>query len=93
MRVFAPNLVREEEVINNHAERIPRFPLFPPPHDIIPGFGGPLRGDAGDAGAGFELIANQVAGAMVEIARRELSLGLVTHAPEYPLGKGRWECG
>jgi creatinine amidohydrolase len=73
MRVFAPNLVREEEVIDDHAERIPRYQLFPPPRDIIPASGVLYAATQGTRERG-ELIANQVVGAMVEIARRELAI-------------------
>ena len=59
-------------MIDDHAERIPRYQLFPPPRDIIPASGvlyAATQGTRERSG----LIANQVVGAMVEIARRELA--------------------
>ena len=60
-------------MIDDHAERIPRYQLFPPPRDIIPASGVLYAATQGTRERG-KLIANQVVGAMVEIARRELSL-------------------
>jgi creatinine amidohydrolase len=72
MRVFAPNLVREDAVIDDHAERIPPYQVFPPPRDIIPASGVLYAATQGTRERG-ELIANQVTSAMVDIARRELA--------------------
>lgn len=71
MRVFAPDLVHEDRVIDDHAERIPRYQLFPPPRDIIPASGVLYAATQGTRERG-ELLANQVVAAMVDIARREL---------------------
>ena len=71
MRVFAPDLVREDQVIDDHAERIPKYQLFPPPRDIIPATGVLYAATQGTRERG-ELIADQVVAAMVDIARREL---------------------
>jgi creatinine amidohydrolase len=70
MRVFAPELVRDDLVVDDHAERIPRYQIFPPPADIIPKSGVLYAATQGTRERG-QLIVDQVVRSMVEIARRE----------------------
>ncbi len=71
MRALVPDQVREDQVIDDHAERIPTYQVFPPPPDIIPASGVLYTATQGTRERG-EMIVDQVVGAMVEIARREL---------------------
>ncbi len=71
MRALVPDQVREDQVIDDHAERIPTYQVFPPPPDIVPASGVLYTATQGTRERG-EMIVDQVVGAMVEIARREL---------------------
>lgn len=71
MRVFAPELVRDDQVLDDQAERKPNYQVFPPPPDIIPRSGVLYKATHGTRARG-EMIVDQVTAAMVEIARSEL---------------------
>lgn len=71
MRVFAPELVRDDLVVDDQAERKPNYQVFPPPQDIIPASGVLYKATEGTRERG-EMVATQVIDAIVAIARREL---------------------
>lgn len=58
-------------IFDDHAERIPRYQVFPPPRDIMPASGVLYAATQGTRERG-ELIVNQVVAAMADIARQEL---------------------
>ncbi|MEW6229722.1 MAG: creatininase [Bacillota bacterium] len=73
MLYFAPGLVREKEIIDDQAQRIPKYSVFPPPPDIIPKSGVLYKATYATREKG-EKIAREVVEKIVEIAKHELSL-------------------
>lgn len=71
MLYFAPELVREDKIIDDQSERIPTYAIFPPPDDIIPKSGVLYKATYASREKGKKL-AKQVVGAIVQIARQEL---------------------
>lgn len=71
MQYFAPELVREDKIIDDQSERKPTYSIFPPPDDIIPKSGVLYKATYASRKKG-EKLAKQVVSAIVRIARREL---------------------
>jgi len=71
MQYFAPELVREDKIIDDQSERVPTYCIFPPPDDIISRSGVLYKPTYASREKG-EKLAEQVVGAIVEIAREEL---------------------
>jgi creatinine amidohydrolase len=71
MQYFAPQLVREDAIIDDQSERIPTYSIFPPPEDIIPKSGVLYKATYASRQKG-EKLAKQVAETIVQIARQEL---------------------
>jgi len=71
MQYFAPELVREDKIIDDQSERVPTYCIFPPPDDIISRSGVLYKATYASREKG-EKLAEQVVGAIVEIAREEL---------------------
>ena len=71
MQYFAPELVREDKIIDDQSERKPTYSIFPPPDDIIPRSGVLYKATYASREKG-EKLAKQVAGTIVRIARQEL---------------------
>ena len=71
MQYFAPELVREDKIIDDQSERKPTYAIFPPPDDIIPKSGVLYKATYASREKGKKL-AKQVVGTIVQIARQEL---------------------
>jgi creatinine amidohydrolase len=71
MQYFAPELVREDKIIDDQSERKPTYSIFPPPGDIIPKSGVLYKATYASREKG-EKLAKQVVGTIVQIARQEL---------------------
>lgn len=71
MQYFAPELVREDKIIDDQSERMPTYSIFPPPTDIIPKSGVLYKATYASREKG-EKLAKQVVGTIVQIARQEL---------------------
>jgi creatinine amidohydrolase len=71
MQYFAPELVREDKIIDDQSERKPTYSIFPPPDDIIPKSGVLYKATYASREKG-EKLAKQVVGTIVQIARLEL---------------------
>ena len=71
MQYFAPDLVREDKIIDDQSERMPTYSIFPPPDDIIPKSGILYKATYASREKG-EKLAKQVVGAIAQIARQEL---------------------
>ncbi len=71
MQYFAPELVREDKIIDDQSERVPTYCIFPPPDDIISRSGVLYKATYASREKG-EKLAKQVVGAIVRIARQEL---------------------
>ena len=71
MQYFAPQLVREDRIIDDHSERMPRYSIFPPPDDTIAESGVLYKATYASREKG-EKLAKQVAATILQIARQEL---------------------
>ena len=71
MQYLAPDLVREDKIIDDQSERMPTYSIFPPPDDIIPKSGILYKATYASREKG-EKLAKQVVGAIAQIARQEL---------------------
>jgi len=71
MQYFAPELVREDKIIDDQSERVPTYSIFPPPDDIISRSGILYKATYASREKG-EKLAKQVVGTIVQIARQEL---------------------
>jgi len=71
MQYFAPELVREDKIIDDQSERMPTYSIFPPPDDIISKSGVLYKATYASREKG-EKLAKQVVGTIVQIARQEL---------------------
>jgi creatinine amidohydrolase len=71
MQYFAPDLVREDEIIDDQSDRKPPYAIFPAPKDIIPASGVLYKATYASKEKGKKL-AKQVAGKIAEIVQREL---------------------
>jgi len=71
MLYFAPELVREDKIIDDQSERQVTYSIFPPPDDIIPKSGVLYKATYASREKG-EKLAKHVVSAIVQIARREL---------------------
>ena len=71
MQYFAPELVREDKIIDDQSERKLTYSIFPPPDDIIPKSGILYKATYASREKG-EKLAKQVVGTIVQIARQEL---------------------
>jgi creatinine amidohydrolase len=74
MQYFAPELVREDRITDDQSERMPRYSIFPPPDDTFAESGVLYRATYASREKG-EKLAQQLADAIVEIAREELGSG------------------
>jgi creatinine amidohydrolase len=70
MQYFAPELVREDKIIDDQSERKPTYSIFPPPGDIVPKSGVLYKATYASREKG-EKLAKQVVGTIVQIAREE----------------------
>ncbi len=70
MQYFAPELVREDKIIDDQSERKVTYSIFPPPDDIVPKSGVLYKATYASREKG-EKLAKQVVGAIVQIAQRE----------------------
>ena len=73
MQYFAPELVREDNIIDDQSDRKPTYSIFPPPDDIIPKSGVLYKATYASREKG-EKLAKQVVDSIVEIALQELGL-------------------
>jgi creatinine amidohydrolase len=71
MQYFAPELVREDRIVDDHAERMPAYSIFPPPDDIIPKSGVPCQATSASREKG-EKLARELVDSIVQIGRQEL---------------------
>lgn len=71
MQYFAPELVREDKIIDDQSDRKPTYSIFPSPPDIIPKSGVLYKATYASREKG-EKIARQVVNRIVEIMRQEL---------------------
>jgi creatinine amidohydrolase len=71
MQYFAPDLVREDKIIDDQSERKPTYSIFPPPEDIIPKSGVLYKATYASREKG-EKLAKQVVDRIVSITREEL---------------------
>jgi len=71
MQYFAPELVREDRIIDDTSERRPTYSIFPPPDDIVPGSGVFYKATYASREKG-EKLAKHIVSKIVQIARREL---------------------
>jgi creatinine amidohydrolase len=71
MQYFAPELVREDKIIDDQSERKPPYSIYPAPEDIIPKSGVLYKATYASRKKG-EKIANQVVDRIVEITGEEL---------------------
>lgn len=74
MQYFAPELVREDRIIDDRSERMPRYSVFPPPDDTIPKSGVLYKATYASREKG-EKLAKHLVDTIVEIAREELGSG------------------
>lgn len=72
MQYFAPELVREDEIIDDQSERKPPYAIFPAPPDIIPESGVLYKATYATREKG-EKLAKQVADRVADIAQEELA--------------------
>ena len=70
MQYFAPELVREDKIIDDQSERKPTYSIFPPPDDIVPKSGVLYKATYASREKG-EKLAKQVVSTIVQIAQRE----------------------
>ncbi len=70
MQYFAPELVREDKIIDDQSERKPTYSIFPPPADIIPASGVLYKATYASAEKG-EKLATQVADRIAAIVAEE----------------------
>ncbi len=68
---FAPELVKEDKIIDDQSDRIPAYSIFPPPEDIIPKSGVLYKASYASREKGKKL-AKHVSEVIIQIARREL---------------------
>ena len=71
MQYFAPELVREDKIIDDQSKRKITYSIFPPPEDIVPKSGVLYKATYASREKG-EKLAKQVVDRIVEIARNEL---------------------
>ena len=71
MQYFAPELVREDKIMDDQSERIPRYSIFPPPDDTIAKSGVLYKATFASREKG-EKLAKQLVGTIVQIGRLEL---------------------
>jgi creatinine amidohydrolase len=71
MQYFAPELVREDKIIDDQSERKPTYSIFPAPEDIIPKSGVLYKATFASREKG-EKLANFVTDRIVQIAQDEL---------------------
>ena len=71
MQYLAPELVREDKIIDDQSERKPTYSIFPPPDDIIPKSGVLYKATYASREKG-EKLAKQVVGTIVQIGHQEL---------------------
>jgi creatinine amidohydrolase len=71
MQYFAPELVREDKIIDDQSDRKPTYSIFPSPSDIIPKSGVLYKATYASREKG-EKIARNVVERTVEIIRQEL---------------------
>jgi creatinine amidohydrolase len=71
MQYFTPELVREDRIVNDHGERMPKYAIFPPPDDIIPKSGVFSTATFASREKG-EKLAKQLVDSIVEIGHLEL---------------------
>jgi creatinine amidohydrolase len=71
MQYFAPELVREGKIIDDQAERMLAYSIFPPPDDTIPVSGVPYKATFASREKG-ERLARQLVDTIVQICRLEL---------------------
>ena len=70
MQFFAPELVREDKIIDDQSERKPAYSIFPAPADIIPKSGVLYKATYASLEKGQKL-AEQVVDTIVQIAKQE----------------------
>ncbi len=71
VQYFAPELVREDRILDDQSERMPKYSVFPPPDDTLPKSGVPYKATHASREKG-EQLAKHVVDAIVQIARQEL---------------------
>jgi creatinine amidohydrolase len=71
MQYFAPELVREDKIIDDQSERKPTYSIFPAPDNIIPKSGVLYKATYASREKG-EKLANFVTDRIAQIARDEL---------------------
>jgi creatinine amidohydrolase len=71
MQYFAPELVREDKIIDDQSERKPPYSIYPAPEDIVPKSGVLYKATYASREKG-EKLAKQVTERMVQITKDEL---------------------
>lgn len=71
MQYFAPELVREDKIIDDQSERKPTYSIFPPPDDIIPRSGVLYKATYASREKG-EKLAKHIVPKIVQVVRQEL---------------------
>jgi creatinine amidohydrolase len=70
MLYFAPELVREDKIIDDQSERIPPYSIFPPPDDIVPKSGVLYKATYASRAKG-EKLAKHVSERIMQITQKE----------------------
>jgi creatinine amidohydrolase len=73
MLLFAPDLVRKDKIIDDQANRIPKYAIFPPSRDIIPASGVLYKATYASLEKG-EKLATRVTDTIVKIIKQEFRL-------------------
>jgi len=71
MQYFAPDLVREDKIIDDQLERKPPYSIFPPPDDVIPKSGVLYKATFASREKGEKLVKHVVP-KIVQVVRQEL---------------------
>jgi creatinine amidohydrolase len=73
VQYLAPELVREDRIIDDRSGRTPRYSIFPPPDDIVPRSGVLYKATFASREKG-ERLAREVVEAIVDIIREEFGI-------------------
>jgi len=73
MLYYAPELVRKDKIIDDHAARIPKYAIFPPTRDIVPVSGVLYKATYASIEKGKK-ISEQVTDVIVKIVKQEFNI-------------------
>lgn len=71
MQYFAPERVREDKIVDDQPERVPKYSIFPPPDEIMTKSGVFYKATYTSPEKG-EILASHLVENIVQIALREL---------------------